>query len=811
MKQFIPASLLFLLYFFPLHLSAQQTAKISGTVQDDKQTLPAATVLLYTAKDSALVTTAMTDENGKFSLPAVSGNYYILASSVGYNKVKTAVFQLDATTPYQVPAIKLKENSKQLSEVNITATKPVLERTADKLIFNVDATPSSAGLTALELLRKAPGVTVDNNENISLAGKANVLVTIDGKQTYLSGSDVANLLKSMQSSDIESIEIINNPGARYEANSTGGIINIKTKKSKTEGFNGSVALGGGFNKYISSNNSVNLNYRKKAFNIFGSYGYYSEKNEQHTNIDRITPGSSNQLYFSQKNKDTSTYTAHNFKLGTDFFLTTNHTIGFLVKGNINNWSQNGFSNVNIGNSFAATDSILRTPSANTSGRKNFTYNINYKGVLDTSGQELTIDADYSTFDGTNDANYENRFYLPNGNFFKNGQIYRNFAPSNIDIKAIKADYTLPLSKKFKLDAGVKIAEVKSDNNFVYENNIDENWVFDPTKSNRFKYDERVNAAYTALKMTFGKSSIQAGLRVENTKSTGNSVTTNQLTERNYTDLFPSLLVSRNIDADNVLNFSYSRKINRPNYQNLNPFVFFLDQYTYNEGNPNLKPEYATNLEAGYLFKQKYSATLSYRHTSDVITQVLLQNEEKKSMYQTVLNLASDDVLSLTLNFPVTFTKWWNINANVLGYYKQVQAPDLNGTDLNSKQVSGNLYVQNNFTLSKLITADAGLNYSTPQIDGAFKVKTMFNADAGLRYNFPNKLGNLKLGMSDIFHTQKARIFSTLKGNVYNLEQFGNTTNVRLTFTYRFGKMTVTSARNRSTGLDDEQKRLGGSN
>jgi len=808
MKLYLPATFLFLLYLLPTHLFAQQTVKIHGTVQDNKQTLPAATILLYAAKDSSLVTTAMTDQDGKYSVSAKPGNYYILSTSVGYNKVKTAMFQLLASIAYQVPVITLKENSNELSEVSITANKPVLEYRADKLVFNVDATPSAAGLTALELLNKAPGVTVDQNENISLAGKSNVLVTIDGKQTYLSGTQVVNLLKSMQSSEIESIEIINNPGARYEANSTGGIINIKTKKSKTEGFNGNLALGGGFNKYLLSNNSIGLNYRKKAFNVFGSYGYNSRKREQHTDIDRITPGANNQSYFSQRSKDTATSSSQNFKIGTDFFLSANHTIGFLVKGNTSKWDQEGFSGVKIGNSFESPDSILRTPSTNISKDKNYSYNINYKGILDTAGQEITIDADYSTFDGSNDGAYVNRFYLPDGNFFKNGQIYRSFAPSNIDIKAIKADYTLPLNKKFKLDAGVKFSNVKSDNNFIYENNVNEGWEFDQTKSNRFQYDEKISAAYTTLSMTIGKSSIQAGLRAEHTNSMGNSITTNQQTDRNYTDLFPSLMLSQNFDENHILNFSYSRKINRPNYQNMNPFIFYLDQYTYNQGNPNLTPEYATNLQAGFLYKQKYSATLAYSHTSDVITQVLLQNGETKSMYQTVLNLASDDVVSLTFNFPVTITKWWNMNNNILGYYKQVKAPNLNGYDLNTKQFSANLYAQNNFTITKLISADASLNFSTPQIDGAFKVKSMYNADAGLRYNFPNKMGNLKLGVNDVFHSQKSRISSTLTGNVYDLEQYGTTTSARLTFTYRFGKMTVKSSRTRSTGLDDEQKRLG---
>jgi len=809
MKIFIPVLLTIIFHLSPLQSFAQQSVKISGLVKDDKQSLPSATILLYSAIDSSLVASAMTDLDGKFNVTANPGNYYILSTSVGYNKVRTATFNIKGSSIFLVPEIILKESSGNLKEVNITAVKPVLERVNDKLIFNVDATPSASGLNALEVLKKAPGVTVDYNENISLAGKSNVLVTLDGKQTYLSGTEVVNLLKSMQSSDIESVEIINNPGSRYEANSTGGIINIKTKKSKSEGFNGNIALGGGFNKYVSTNNSVNLNFRKKAFNIFGSYGYSTRKYEEKLKINRVTPGASNQLYFSQRNKDTSNNIAHNFKAGTDFFLSKNHTVGVLFKGNINDYKQKGFSNIEIGDLPGTIDSILRTPSTDQSNRKNYTYNINYKGVLDTLGQELTIDADYSTFDGSTDAESLNRFYLSDGSFFKNGQIYRNFSPSSIDIKAVKADYILPFNKKVKLDAGFKIANVKSDNNYVYENNINGIWLFDDTKSNHFKYEEHVNAIYATLNLSMGKSTIQAGLRAENTRSTGNSITNNQLTKRNYTDLFPAFMITRNIDADNTLNVSYSRKINRPNYQNLNPFVYYLDQYTYNEGNPNLNPEYANKLEISYLFKQKYSFSLGYTHTSDVITQVLLQNEVRKSMYQTVLNLASDEVLALNLNFPVNISKWWNMNNNLLGYFKQVKAPDVNGANLNAKQFSGNFYAQNNFTLSKLLTADAGFNLSTPQIDGVYKVKSMFNADAGMRYNFPNKLGNLKLGVSDIFHTQRARIFSTLQGNGFNLEQWGTSTSVRLTFTYRFGKMTVKSERNRSTGLDDEQKRLGG--
>jgi len=805
MKLFSVIIFFFLLYLFPSDLYAQKTAKINGIIQDNKRTLPSATVLLYTL-DSTLVNTVMTDQNGKFSFTAAADKYYIVSSSIGYNRVKTDDFQFNANADFQVPAITLKENSKNLREISITASKSVLERKADKLIFNVDASPSASGLNVFELLNKAPGVTIDHNENISLAGKANVLITIDGKQTYLSTQEVVNLLKSMQSNEIESLEIINNPGSGYDANSTGGIINIKTKKGTAEGFNGNVAFGAGFNQYLMTNNVFSLNYRKKYFNLFGSYSYNSIKQERKTLIDRITPGSG-PLYFSQNNHDNPTINSQNFKIGTDFFLSSKHTIGFLVKGNTSKVDQNSYSRVNIGRSFEVADSVLKTPNTVIAERKNFSFNINYKGILDTAGQEINIDADYSTFDGYIVSNYVNTFYLPNGDFLKDGLIYRNMAPSDIDIKAIKVDYTLPVNKKLKLDAGLKIADVKIDNNYTYENNIKGEWIFDDNKSNRFLYDEKVIAGYTTLNITFGKIVIKGGLRAEHTNSKGNSITTSQLTKIKYTNLFPALLLTRNFNANNVLNLSYSRKINRPNYQNLNPFIFYQDQYTYNQGNPNLKPEYSNNLEAGYLFKQKYSVTLGYGHTSNIINAILLQNAETKSLYQTILNISSQDIFSLVFNFPVTITKWWNMNNNIGTYYYKVNAPELKEADLNTKQFSTNFYAQNNFILSKFFSADAALIFNTSSAESSFRRRANYRADGGLRYNFPNKMGNLKLGVSDIFHTQKTRLYSNLPGNNYSVEQSGTTTNVRITFTYRFGKMTVKPERNRSTGLDDEQKRL----
>ena len=808
MKTIFTAAFLCLFYMIPLQSFAQDLISVEGIVKDNKQNIPAATVLLYSSLDSALVSSAMTNENGQYNFKIKSGNYYIVATSMGYNKVNTKPIKLNGEKSYSVPSILLTETANNLNEVVVTAARPVLERKADKLIFNLDATPSAAGLNALEALKKAPGVVVDHNENISLSGKSNVLVTIDGKQTYLSQEEVVNLLKSMQSSEIESIEIMNNPGARYEANSTGGVINIKTKKSKADGFNGNVAIGAGYNKRASSNNNINLNYRKNFFNTFGSYSYNLNKWEQNLMIDRVTPNEANKLYFSQRNTDTSSNNSHNFKVGTDFFLSPKHTVGFLVKGNINDRNENSFSRTNIGSSLGQTDSILRTPSHNEGTRKNYSYNLNYKGVLDTAGQELTVDADYSTFDGDNDASYQNRFFRPDGTFFKNGQIYRSFAPSEINIKALKVDYVLPLNKSLKIEAGLKYADVESDNNFVFENQVEDGWLGDPNRSNRFKYSEEVSAAYTTFSATLGKLSVQAGLRAERTHSTGTSVTLNEEIDRKYTNLFPSVFISQNFNENNVLNFSYSRKINRPNYQNLNPFMYYLDQYTYNQGNPNLRPEFATNFEATYLFKQKYSIALAYTHVSDVITQILLQNAALNSMYQTNLNLASDDVISLTLNFPVTITKWWNFNNNILAYHKQLKSPNVNGFELNSKQFTGNIYMQHNFILSSQWSADASFFYSTPQIDDALNLKTFFTSDAGLRYNFKSKNGNLKLGVSDVFHTQKPRITSNLEGNAYTLKQWGTSRSVRLTYTQRFGKSTVKSARDRQTALDAEQKRLG---
>lgn len=808
MNKDLAFKLILLLSLLPLLLNAQQAQKITGLVKDHKESLPAATVLLYKASDSVLVTTGITDNSGKYLLTAPPGSYYVTAASIGYHKVKSAVFKLSSGSDMSLPAITLEESSSQLKEVSITHTKPILERKADRLIFNIEAAPSAAGLNGLEALRKAPGVTVDNNNNISLAGKENVLVMIDGKQTYMSNTEVANLLKTMQSSDMETIEILSNPGSKYEANTTGGIINIKTKKGKAVGFNGTVVAGAGFNSRLTENASVNMNYRKQAYNIFGSYSYSNGKYVEHLYLDRVLGGATNPVYYQQRNRDSSNYNHHNFKIGTDFFLSKNHTIGFLVKGNLNKSSSVSTGRTAIGTSFQDVDSVLKAKGFDRENRHNFTYNINYKGILDTSGQEITIDADYYKVGGNERNIYTNFFYTPEDIFSSNGQLYRAFSPPDIAVKSLKADYSLPFNKKMKMEAGFKISSVRTDNDFKVENGFGDRWVPDASQSNQFKYQEDIQAIYANLNATAGKISVQAGLRAERTRSLGNSVTAALLTERNYFNLFPSLTVSQHFNENNLLNLSLSRKLNRPGYGKLNPFIFYLDQYTYNVGNPYLKPEYSNNAELSYMLRQKYNISAAYTHTSDVITQVLLPDEEKQATYQTNINLATENIFSVTLNFPVMLTRWWNMNNNIVAYHKALQSPEVSGNSVRTSGSTANLYSQQNLTFNKKWSGDVSVMYSTPQIEGLMKIQSLFSTDLGMQYNFRDNLGSLKLGVSDIFHSSTIKLSSKLAGNNFTGSQFGQSTSARITYTRRFGKLTVKSARNRTTGVDDEQKRSG---
>jgi hypothetical protein len=811
MKNLYRISLLLSLFLAATAVFAQTGSKpnISGVILDEsKKPADYVTVVLFKASDSSVVKTAFTDPNGifNFNVP-VKGSYYYKASNMGYKTLKSKTIVLtEDNQKVDFGTAQLAASTQNLKEVNVAVTKPLIERKMDKVVMNVSGSSIMSGSTALEVLQKAPGVTVDQNDNISMMGKQGVLIQLDGKQTYMSSADVANLLRNMQSSDIESIELITNPSSKYDASGNSGIINIKTKKNKNGGTNGSINGMAGYGKNFRGNAGLSLNHRTQKLNLFGNYNYGKNERENQIDIDRISNGNPD-TYFMQVGSSLRKQNNNNFKAGLDYFIDKKNTIGVLVNGYFNHGTEASVNNTLIGPSFQKVDSVLISNTLQTNKYNNISYNLNYKSVLDTAGSEISADVDYSRYNGNDGSNYDNDYLFSNGERIRPIVYTRNNTPSIIDIKAFKVDYNVSLTKTVKLEAGVKSSWVKTDNDLQAEEFVNNAWRNDVHRSNQFVYDENVNAAYTNLNKQFKNTSVQIGLRLEQTNSKGNLITTNTVVERSYWDFFPTLFVQQTLSKNNQLGFSYSRRIDRPSYDALNPFVYYLDQFTYSKGNPFLNPQYTNNFELSYTLLQKYMLSIGYSRVNDVITEVLLPDTAQKALYQTNANLAKNISYNANLNIPVQITKWWQTNNNLNVFYLSFEAPDLAGNALKTGKTSFQFKTQQTFTIMSGFTAELSGSYESPLDYGTFSIRPRYSIDAGLSKTLFNKKASLKFALSDVFNTYKTNLSSILSGLTYEVRQKNESQVARISFTYRFGKNEIKPARRRSTGTEAEQGRM----
>lgn len=804
-----------------LFFTTAQAQKISGTVADDQgKGLEKTTVTLLRAKDSSTAKYSATDKSGEYSFVAAGpGTYLVKVTHVGYQTTYSKTFETSTGADISVPQLVLAKATETLGGVSVSSKKPMVEVRADKMILNVEGTINATGSDALELLRKSPGVLLDKDDNISLAGKNGVQVYIDGKPSPLAGADLAAYLKSLQSVQIEAIEIITNPSAKYDAAGNAGIINIRLKKNKTFGTNGSINAGYNIGIYPKYNGGFALNHRNKKFNFFGNYNYNNSRNEMKMNLYREQLDT----IFDQHNVMTTEGHSHNFKGGIDYFANSKSTFGILVNGNLSENSMLSDSRTAITyKPTGITDRYLLANNENDAKRNNVNFNLNYR-YADPKSRELTVDADYGLFRIRTNQLQPNYYYAaaPPNNFLSQS-IYRFISPTDIDIYTLKSDYETNF-KKGRLGAGFKTSYTTTNNLFQRYDVTQmkpEVKELDIPRSNQFNYTENINAVYLNYNRQYKKVMVQAGLRVENTNSTGDSYglnpdgsvnTSNKQTfKRNYTDFFPSAALSFNKNPMNQWGLSYSRRIDRPAYQDLNPFEFKLDEYTYMKGNTQLRPQYSHIVSLSNTYKYKLTTKLSYSHVDDVFTQ-LIDTADKSKTFMTKKNLATQDVVNLNVSYMFMY-KAYTAFANASVNYSHYKADFGGGSrviDLDATSFS--YFMQNSLKLGKKgWTAEVSGWYSSPSIwAGTFKSKSIWSVDAGVQKPVFKGQGNLKVSVSDVFKSLKWQGTSDFAGQKLTVKGRPEATQLRASFTWRFGSNQVKAARQHKDAQEEENKRTQG--
>ena len=804
--------LLLLLATAGVSAGAQQ---VSGLVKDAQGTpLTGTTITLFKAKDTSVVKLAVSKEGAYHFTDIKEGDYRVGASHVGYNSFLSAPFSV-STASVTAPEIRLAKAAADMQGVVVTAKKPIVEVKADKTILNVEGTINATGSDALDLLRKSPGVTVDKDDNLSLSGKNGVQVYIDGRPTPLSGQDLANYLKSMQSSEIEAIELITNPSAKYEAAGNAGIINIRLKKNKAFGTNGSVTAGYNVGHYSKYNGGFSLNHRNQKINVFGNYNYNQGK---YLNKMAVTRSVSDTL-FDTKGRMVFHNKSHNFKGGADYFINKMNTIGVMVNGTFSEPELNNTGRTAIAYQPTKTvDRILIADNKSFLKRDNINYNLNYS-YTNPNGKSLTVNADHGSYDINNDQYQPNFYYDAAGQNKTGSVIYEMIAPSDINISSVKVDWEQNLGKG-KLGFGGKTAFVETDNDFQRYNVYSTGKELDKDRSNRFTYKENINAGYANYNRQFKGFMIQAGLRVENTitegvstglkNQSGSYVKYDSTFKRNYTNAFPSAAVTFNKNPMNQVSFTYSRRIDRPAYQDLNPFEFKMDEYTFQRGNVNLMPQYTNSFGVTHTYKYRLNTTLNYSHVKDMFVQ-LPDTTEKSKSFMSKRNLASQDIVSLNISYPFqykTYTMFANMNAN----YSHYKANFGEGRTIDLKPFAVTVYAQNSLRFAKTWTAELTGFYNSPTVwQGAVKANAMWSVDAGLQKQLFNNKATLKASVSDVFNSMKFKGHTDFAGQKADVDVKWESQQFKLSLNFRFGSNTVKAARQRNTGAEEETKRVQQSN
>ncbi|HEU4551776.1 MAG TPA: TonB-dependent receptor [Chitinophaga sp.] len=803
-----------ILKFIPGVQAQTHHGKISGVVLDaGGHTIPGATISLTNNSDSASKKTRITGNNGTFHFVNLkSGVYSLQISYVGFKPYSNAHLLInDSIARIQLPPIILTSFGQALREVVVTSNKPLVEHKIDRTMVNLDAMLSAAGANVLDALSQSPGVIVDGNGNISLNGKNNVLVLIDDRPTYMSAQDLAAYLRSLPAGTADKLELISNPPARYDA-SGNAIINIILKKNKAAGFNGAINFGYNQGKYARSNNALNINYRTRRFNLFGNGSYSHDKNYSSETYSRYFYDTSGFQSAAALQESRYTYQSNSFngRIGMDYFISDKATLGVIISGTTRPKNDlRDYAGDQYGEGMRL-DSVTRGFTSGNYSWRNRGVNLNLQQKLDSTGAAVTANLDYLNYYSGSSQTSPITSYNSNG--LLKSSLLRVFSfPSRINIYAGKIDYVRPLRGEAQFDAGIKSSSTSTDARSYWLDGVNRRLVPDYSKTNHFRYTENISSAYVNFRKEWKRWAVQGGLRVEHTVAKGhqfsNPIVADSSFTKRYTSLFPSLYISYKLDSSgaNTLVLNYSKRIRRPNYQQINPFLFFIDQYTYTSGNPNVTAAFAQYIELRYTYKQYFGITLTYGGGNREINPLTYVSEN--IFITRPYNFIDAIMYGITPYISVQPFQWWNMNFNVVLLYL-VNKGSAEGVVIRQHANVHEIETSNHFQLSKTWSVELNGFFPGKQSYGQTKAGSIYNISVGVQKNIIHGNGTIRCNVNDIFHSLS---MARQTVGISQVSAFSHKETdsrwIGMSFIYHFGKSANARKRNDNGSAEEEKSRV----
>lgn len=802
--------LLFAGLFFCVFASAAIRSEFSlnGRVVDAEQkAVPYAVVSLIKAADSVLVKGVIADEMGNFSFENSSaGKFLLQINATGFSQLYYGPFEFVGDQKMTLPDLVLTA-PKEMEAVEITAIQQLYTQKADMLIMNVENSPVKIIGTAWDLLSTVPGVVIDQSGGITLRGKSGVLIYLDGKNTFLGGDQLQSYLQGISAADVTQIQIISNPSAKYDAQGSGGILNIITRKGSQQGFNGAVRAGFGQAFYSKYNAGFNFNYAKEKFNVYGRYDASNWNHIERAYLNRNVTYNGNTTNFNQHSSTISVPYGQNARVGIDFYAKHDITWGGRVDGSFSTGKKNAVNSTMI--TVAGNDSTTELYQRNTNSSRfiNGGANLYFKQQYDTNGRELSASMDYLAYANNDDQTFNLNYFDQSGNTSSPTEDQRSNAASDIRILVGQVDYSHPFSNKYKMEMGAKSSYVETVNDLRFDLLNNNSWENDTTRSNAFTYKENINAAYVTGYADYGKFQVTGGLRVEQTLSEGISPTTDTRLKRNYVQFFPSVFILQKLAKNHALNFTYSRRVNRPGYQDLNPFIFYLDKYTYQKGNPFLQPEISNNAELSYSFMEALYVTVGASRTKHAMTEVTNQVDSTGIGYQTTVNMNNVDNVYFGFNTPIPIGDWFMAELNLSETYNKYTSVLFDG-QYNNTSWMFNGSTTLSFSLPKTLKIQTWVWYQSPGVYGVFQMKSQGGSGASVSKSFYNKQLSLTLAIYDIFQTSGLRASVNYQNQDAYISFIPETPRVFLRARYTFGNTKATRKAEDKSGAEDLQNRTG---